>query len=242
MKYLKKFNEELRPQTYLSAARKLNKMGHTDRANDLKDWAREMESREEMIKWKDLIQDYAQFGTFTMTIKNEETGETLTGDFNLDISFDEMAFSDEPESGISFFLGLIPTSEDLIKQYMKLCPDYDFGNGFFWGKIFNLEFRIVDDRVQFTKWNFWDYDSDMNGLVAFSDRGSANRFKNLLIQFFTNSELNYPSGYTDVDYMYEKLESCILAENSFSSDYGFRLEDAADYIRTISPNLLYSAL
>ena len=242
MKYLKKFNEELRPQTYMSAARKLNKMGHTDRANDLKDWAREMESREEMIKWKDRIEDYAQFGTFTMTIKNEETGETLTGDFNLDISFDEMAFSDEPESGISFFLGLIPTSEDLIKQYMELCPDYDFGNGFFWGKIFNLEFRIVDDRVQFTKWNFWDYDSDMNGLVAFSDRGSANRFKNLLIQLFTNSELNYPSGYTDVDYMYEKLESCILAENSFSSDYGFKLEDAADYIRTISPNLLYSTL
>jgi len=242
MKYLKKFNEELRPQTYMSAARKLNKMGHTDRANDLKDWAREMESREEMIKWKDRIEDYAQFGTFTMTIKNEETGETLTGDFNLDISFDEMAFSDEPESGISFFLGLIPTSEDLIKQYMELCPDYDFGNGFFWGKIFNLEFRIVDDRVQFTKWNFWDYDSDMNGLVAFSDRGSVNRFKNLLIQLFTNSELNYPSGYTDVDYMYEKLESCILAENSFSSDYGFKLEDAADYIRTISPNLLYSTL
>ena len=195
-----------------------------------------------MIKWKDRIEDYAQFGTFTMTIKNEETGETLTGDFNLDISFDEMAFSDEPESGISFFLGLIPTSEDLIKQYMELCPDYDFGNGFFWGKIFNLEFRIVDDRVQFTKWNFWDYDSDMNGLVAFSDRGSVNRFKNLLIQLFTNSELNYPSGYTDVDYMYEKLESCILAENSFSSDYGFKLEDAADYIRTISPNLLYSTL
>ena len=242
MKYLKKFNEELRPQTYMSAARKLNKMGHTDRANDLKDWAREMESREEMIKWKDRIEDYAQFGTFTMTIKNEETGETLTGDFNLDISFDEMAFSDEPESGISFFLGLIPTSEDLIKQYMELCPDYDFGNGFFWGKIFNLEFRIVDDRVQFTKWNFWDYDSDMNGLVAFSDRGSVNRFKNLLIQLFTNSELNYPSGYTDVDYMYEKLESCILAENSFSSEYGFKLEDAADYIRTISPNLLYSTL
>jgi hypothetical protein len=211
MKYLKRFNEELRPQTYMSAARKLDKLGHHDRANALKDWARETEKKEEMIKWQDHIQDYAQFGTFKMTIKNPETNETLTGDFNLDISFDEMAFSDEPESGISFFLGLIPTSEDLIKQYMELCPDYDFGNGFFWGKIFNLEFRIVDDRVQFTKWNFWDYDSDVNGLVAFSDRGSANRFKNLLIQFFTNSELNYPSGYTDVDYMYEKLESCILA-------------------------------
>jgi hypothetical protein len=45
MKYLKKFNEELRPQTYMSAARKLDKLGHTDRANALKDWAKETEKR-----------------------------------------------------------------------------------------------------------------------------------------------------------------------------------------------------
>jgi hypothetical protein len=238
MKYLKRFNEELRPQTYMSAARKLDKLGHHDRAKVLKDWAREVEMKEEMIKWKDRIQDYAQFGTFKMSIKNPDTGETLTGDFHLDISFDEMAFSDEPESGISFFIGLIPTSEDLIHQYMELCPDYDFGNGFFWGKIFNLEYEL-GDTVTFTKWNFWDYD---DGKITFSDRGSANKFKTLLIQFFTNRDLGYPSGYTDVDDMYEKLESCILAENSFSSEYGFKLEDAAEYIRTISPNLLYSTL
>ena len=96
--------------------------------------------------------------------------------------------------------------------------------------------------VQFTKWNFWDYDEDMNGKVTFADRSSANKFKNLLIQFFTNKDLGYPSGYTDADDIYEKLETCILAENSFSSDYGFKLEDAAEYIRTISPNLLYSTL
>jgi len=241
MKYLKKFNEELRPQTYMSAARKLDKLGHHDRANALKDWSREVEKKEEMIKWKDLIQDYAQFGTFKMTIKNTETGDTLTGDFHLDISFDDLQFSDEPESGICFFIGLIPTSEDLIHQYMELCPDYDFGNGFFWGKIFNLQYEL-SDTVKFTKWNMWDYDDEMNGKVAFADRGSANKFKNLLIQIFTNSELGYPSGYTDADDLYEKLTNCILAENSFSSEYGFKLEDAANYIRTISPNLLYSAL
>jgi hypothetical protein len=256
MKYLKKFNEELRPQTYLSAAKgreaeavlkdELHGEGSgresRESAKKLRSWAREMEKKEEMIKWKDRIQDYAQFGTFKMTIKNPETGETLTGDFHLDISFDELAFSDYPEGGISFFLGLIPTSEDLIHQYMELCPDYDFGNGFFWGKIFNLEFEIVDDMVQFTKWNFWDYDEDMYGKITFANRVSANKFKNLLIQFFTNKDLGYPSGYTDADDIYEKLETCILAENSFSSDYGFKLEDAADYIRTISPNLLHYSL
>ena len=241
MKYLKKFNEELRPQTYRSDDRKLDKLGHTDRAQALKDWALETEKKEEMIKWKDSIQDYAQFGTFKMTIKNEETGKTLTGDFHLDISFDALAFGDQPESGICFFIGLIPTSEDLIYQYIEVCPDHDFGNGFFWGKIFNLEYEL-GDTVKFVKWNMWDYDDSMNGKVNFVDRGSANKFKNLLIQIFTNRELGYPSGYTDSNSLYEKLENCILAENSFSSDYGFRLEDAADYIRTISPNLLYSTL
>ena len=242
MKYLKKFNEELRPQTYMSAARKLNKLGHTDRANDLKDWAREMEKKEEMIKWKDRIQDYAPFGTFKMSIKNTETGRTLTGDFHLDISFDEMAFSDDPEGGISFFLGLIPTSEELINQYIELCPDYDFGNGFFWGKIFNLQFEIVDDMVQFTKWNFWDYDEDMNGKIAFADRSSANKFKTLLKKIFTSPELNYPSGYTDANSLYEKLEQVILVQQGFSADYGFDLKSVADFINTISPNEMYKTI
>lgn len=241
MKHLKKFNEELRPQTYISAARKLDKLGHTDRANALKDWAKETEKKEEMIKWQDRIQDYAQFGTFKLTIKNTETNETLTGDFHLDVNFDDLSFSDEPESGITFFLGLIPTSEDLIYQYMELCPDYDFGNGFFWGKIFNLQYEL-GDTVVFTKWNMWDYDDEMNGKVNFADRASANKFKNLLIQIFSNPQLGYPSGYTDADDLYEKLTNTILAENSFSSDYGFKLEDAAEYMRTISPNLLSSTL
>jgi len=255
MKYLKKFNEELRPQTYMSAARKREAeailkdelhgkgAGRDEResAEELRSWAREMEKKEEMIKWKDRIQDYAQFGTFKISIKNTETGETLTGDFHLDISFDDLAFGDEPESGITFFIGLIPTSEDLIHQYIEVCPDYDFGNGFFWGKIFNLEYELTD-TVTFTKWNMWDYDSDMNGKISFSNRRSANNFKNLLIQIFSNPQLGYPSGYTDADDIYEKLTNSILAENSFSSEYGFKLEDAAEYIKTISPNLLHYSL
>lgn len=124
---------------------------------------------------------------------------------------------------------------------MELCPDYDFGNGFFWGKIFTLGYEL-EDTVKFTKWNMWNYDDEMSGKVNFADRASANKFKNLLIQIFSNPQLGYPSGYTDADDLYEKLTNCILAENSFSSDYGFRLEDAAEYIRTISPNLLYSTL
>lgn len=82
----------------------------------------------------------------------------------------------------------------------------------------------------------------MNGLFSFSDRLSANRFKNLLIRIFSDPKFEYPSGYNDIDYMWEKLESSILIENSFSSEYGFKLEDIADYIRAISPNELFHKL
>ena len=88
----------------------------------------------------------------------------------------------------------------------------------------------------------FDYDSDMNGEIAFSDRSSANKFKNLLIKIFSDPSLGYPSGYTDVDYMYQKLEASILVSNSFSSEYGLELEHIANYIRTISPNELYKTL
>ena len=62
MKYLKRFNEELRPRTYLSAAKKLTTIGHTDRANTLKDWANETEKREEITKWKERLQEYSNLG------------------------------------------------------------------------------------------------------------------------------------------------------------------------------------
>ena len=242
MRYLKKFNEELRPMTYMSAARKLDKMGHHDRATVLKDWAGEMEKKEEMLKWKDRIQDYAPFGTFNLTVKNPETGQKLVGDFHLDINFDDLSFSDEPENGIGLFIGLIPSSEELIYQYMELCPDHDFGNGFFWGKIFILKYNIVDERVEFNKWELFDYDSDMSGEISVADRASANKFKNLLIKMTTDSDLRYPSGYSDHIEVWDKLTASILGEASFASDYGFELEDIAKYIRTISPNLLYTTI
>jgi len=237
MKYLRKFNEELKPQTYRSAARKLTKLGHTDRANTLTNWANEMENKEEMVKWKDQLQDYANFGTFNINIRNIETDEKMTGEFALAIHFDELAFSDEPESGICFFVGLVPTSEELIQKCNEFMSDPEFGNGFYWGMIFNLEYNITD-QIKFKKWNLWDYDDNLSGKVAFADRASANKFKNLLIKIVSDSQLNYPSGYTDVAYLYQKLEAVILAEQSFSSEYGFQLEDTADYIKTISPNEL----
>jgi len=254
MKYLKRFNEELKPRTYLSAAKKLTAIGHTDRANALKDWAGETEKREEITKWKEQLQNYSPFGIYKMNVVNPETGEKLTADFALDVNFDELAFEDSFEyekekdpnnvSGVNifFFIGLIPTSEELIKKCEEIMPEPEFGNGMFWGMCFGIDFKVQNGEVIFDKFSLDDYDDNLSGNVSFADRASAGKFKNLLKSIFTNPDLNYPSGYTDADSLYQKLEQVILVQQGFSSDYGFELKNVADFINTQSPNTMYKTI
>lgn len=253
MKYLKRFNEELNSSTYMSASRKLNKMGHTDRAAELKDWSQQTERKEEMVKWKDRLRDYSPFGTYKINIVNPETGEKLTGDFALDINFDELSFEDTFESakdgdndikdvGIPLFIGLIPTSEELMKKCEEIMPAAEFGNGMFWGTVISLDFDVISNQVNFTKFVLDNYDEGLSGDVSFADRASASKFKTLLKNIFTNPELGYPSGYNDADSLYQKLEQVILIQQSFSSDYGFELKQVADFINTQSPNEMYKTL
>jgi len=254
MKYLKRFNEELRPRTYMSAAKKLTDIGHTDRANALKDWAQETEKREEITKWKDRLQDYGLFGTYKVNVVNPETEEKFTGDFYLDINFDELAFEDnfEYEKGqnpdeikgvsIFFFIGLIPTTEETLRKCVEIMPEPEFGNGMFWGMSCGIDFEVIKNEVILKKLLLDDYDDNLSGNVSFADRSSANKFKTLLKNIFTNPELNYPSGYTDVEYMYQKLEQVILVQQGFSSDYGFELKQVAEFINSQSPNTMYKTI
>ena len=254
MKYLKRFNEELKPRTYLSAAKKLTAIGHTDRANTLKDWASETEKREEITKWKEQLQNYSPFGIYKMNVVNPETSEKITADFALDVNFDELVFEDNFEmekendpnnvSGVSifFFIGLIPTSEEVLKKCEEVMPDPEMSNGFYWGMSCGIDFKVQNGEVIFDKFSLDDYDENLSGNVSFADRASAGKFKNLLKSIFTNPDLNYPSGYTDAASLYEKLEQVILIRQGFSSDYGFELKNVADFINTQSPNTMYKTI
>ena len=254
MKYLKRFNEELRPRTYLSAAKKLKAIGHTDRANALEDWAGETEKREEITKWKEQLQSYSPFGIYKINVVNPESGEMFTADFALDVNFDELAFEDNFEfekqknpnniNGVNifFFVGLIPTSEEVLKKCEEIMPESEFGNGMFWAMCFGIDFKVQNGEVILDKFTLDDYDENLSGNVSFADRASAAKFKNLLKSIFSNPELNYPSGYRDVEYLYQKLEQVILIQQGFSSDYGFELKNVADFINTQSPNTMYKTI
>jgi hypothetical protein len=267
MKYLKRFNEELRPQVYRSAARgilkskipqtgpgELTKILRGDekpktvssdtwqRVSNLRSHADEMEKKQNLIKWRETLQDYLPFGTSKLKITNPENNKELVGDFSLFIQFDELAFEDSYEyerqnadgkikSSIPFFVGIIPASEELINQCEEVIPEPEFDNGFYWGMCVAIHFEIDGDNVTFTGLDVDDYDSGMTGEVSFVDKPSARKFLLLLKNMFSNADLNYPSGYTDETNAYKKLEQVILIRQSFSADYGFSLEQVADFIQ-----------
>ena len=251
MRYLKRFNEELKPGTYFSAARKLTKLGDVGRASKLKEWGEKIEMRENLIKWKENLQTYAPFGIFKLNIVNPKNGKKLTGDFALDFNFDPDSFSENYESEkeenpdnikgqyITFFLGLIPTSEELLQQCEEVIPDPEMSNGFYWGMICSIGLEIINGVINFKGLSVDAYDDSVSGKITIADRPSAGKFKMVLKNLFSNPGYNYPSSRTDCKDQWEALERSILIECGFSSEYGFQLEDVAKFINTISPNTLY---
>ncbi len=244
MKFIKKFNEELDPRIYRNAARKLTKMGHLDRAKKLKDWSVVVDNRVNMARWNKNIEENSKFGKFKVKINDGKGNHLLTDDFYLDITFDDFAFSESlvvpGNNTFCLFVGLIPTNEETIKKFSEIFPSADFDNGFFWGMVILINFDVTDS-VKIIDLEISEYDQSIAGKPIMADRKSAVQLKNLLKNMFGNPDFNYPSGMTDVDYIYEFLEKSICIENGFSSNYGFSLDDVAKFIDKISPNELFKS-
>ena len=148
MKYLKRFNEELKPSTYMSAARKIRRQtGDISRSKRLEDWAQKMEMDESMKKWKENLETFSKYGTFKFNIVNPDTNEKLTADFLLEVGFDTLIFEDNYEcekeanennfsAWFPFHLGLIPLDEETINKCEEMMPCAEFGNGFYWDHSF----------------------------------------------------------------------------------------------------------
>ena len=57
--------------------------------------------------------------------------------------------------------------------------------------------------------------------------------KKLLIDIFGNPNFDYPAA-SSGETLFEHIERVVLAESSFSSDYGFSIEDIAEYLKSLS--------
>jgi hypothetical protein len=246
MKYLKRFNEELSPRIYNIASRKLDKMGMPKRAKALKDWSNIQQTKQNMADWRENIEDLKEFGTFGFTIKGEDGQELITDDFYLYIDFDDFAFEDQTifekdkyvngvtdtfSTTLFLMTGLVPMNEDTVQKCEEVLPDADnLSNGFYWANCISIKMEIKNDKVTLGELKFESYDPSVSGNPLVADRRSAVKLKNLIKSIFLN-EVNYPSGRTDVKYIYELMENSILNKCGFSGDYGFELKEVADLIQ-----------
>ncbi len=248
MKYLKKFNEELKPQTYRSAAAKLLKQSpfNKERADELRDWADKREIVEDSKKWEQMKAETSKFGTYNLHIENNADGVDFVGRFHPYITFERDGFLDDYEwnkeqggdfdMGLYFFLGSVPADQETLDKCIETMPDPDFGNGFFWTNNIGLQLYFESGSVKINDVKIEEYDDSLTGSVSVPDRKSAQTLKTILVRMFSEPGLGYPSGYNDFDSFYEMFESKILAEAGMSSDYGLSMESIADFLRATSAN------
>ena len=72
MKYLKRFNEELKASTYKSAATKLTQIGHKRRGAQMLDYATQREKEEERMRLQETRDELSRFEPFNLIIKGNE--------------------------------------------------------------------------------------------------------------------------------------------------------------------------
>lgn len=245
MKHLKRFNEELKDMTYISAIRKLKASGREKQALNINNWVDEKDKIKVINKWKKNIDTLKEFGSFYMKIsipRLRESAKNIEGNFYLYIDFDDLAFEDSNEydrgqsenyeSSFYLTIGLVPVDEETKELCDKNLPDPEFGNGFYWSNSIDISFEVVNDRVNILDVLLQSYDLGVSGHSKFGNRQSANKFKNLLTSIF-NNKVNYPVDRTDsIKNLYDLLESSILNKCRFSGDYGFSLDEVSNFIRS----------
>ena len=250
MKYLKKFNEELRPQTYRNAAKKLLKQSpfNKERAEDLNKWADKREMTEDSATWEKMKAETSKFGTYELHISNP-SGD-FVGKFHPYITFERDGFLDEYEDNkehgeinsedfdmpLSFFLGSVPADQETLDKCLENMPEPDFGNGFFWTNNIGILVYFENGSTKINDIMIDEYDDSLTGTVSIKDRKSAQLLKTLLVKMFSEPNLGYPSGYNDFSSFYEMFEAKILAEAGLSSDFGFSMEAIADFLKAVSAN------
>jgi len=244
MKHLKRFNEELSPRTYRSAAWKLGNMarktGNAEfqtRSNKLRDYA-------ENKSWQENIKEYSKFGKTTVTTQYNKKGDTVTGDFYLNFLFDDYAYEDmvqdyleEDKLNTVFSVGLIPVDMETKEKIQNVIPDGDFGNGFFWGFWVEVEFEDKGEGLEFSKVSVSSYDFHITGKISFS-RSLCGAIKRHLLALFTED-----SGYEQNGRpTYKVLEEEVLIKSGASLKYGVAMQDLQEFIKEITPNTIMSSV
>ena len=191
MKYIKKFNEELKSSTYYSAAKKTTELGvdksnvgiYKDRARKFSDRGDEEKSKENKKEWLNILDDFKG-----KTIVRGRLNGLAIGNYYLSLEIDENMIEQNTQEGpiedgseivIFFYIGFVPADEETYKT----CEVYSFfseiDNGIFNyvlmagitfevnnGNYHNLDFFYHDHGGDFTFSQIKDYKVLKNRFVV----------------------------------------------------------------------------
>jgi hypothetical protein len=202
MRYLRKYNEELKSDTYKSAADKLTKMGHVKRPEELMKWHVVSKEREKEEAKRKAIEEASKLGTYKITI-NTRNKTKFTGDFyiyfywnndNFDENYEDWKRFDGSSVWLTFDFAVLPASEE-SKEFVNSFLSEQIGLTHD-GKCYLGSFGInltqggnsIDENDKPTyvlKPNGGFYWEDYHGYDwHMADRGNAQKFKKMLYDIF----------------------------------------------------------
>ena len=251
MKYLKRYNEELKSDTYKSAADKLAKMGHKQRPEELMKWHEITKQKEiESIKLE-VLNDCKQLGTYQLSLSYRKDGQNFDykGDFYINLAFDNYNLYDqypewkngESNLWIGFSFGVIPVNEDgkkfckeVVEPIIGLNSDkLTYWLGAFWLNIS----RSINPDGEPLRFHPEDkgYFEEFEGTWHLTNRSSAMRFKDALYKIFNGDIIvretpEMPGG------MKEQIIDELCNERPHDID---EYEDIMNSIKKINLNKLY---
>lgn len=117
MRYLKKYNEELKPETYLSAAQKLQKLGHQRRPEALRAYAEEIKQRQKEERKAKTLEEAKKLGEYDIKF-GDFVGRCYLYFSWINDDFDEYVQEFKSEDGsalwLRFSMGFIPVDEETL--------------------------------------------------------------------------------------------------------------------------------
>lgn len=254
MRYLKRFNEELSPKLLKKASDKLKKLGHERRAGEMDKYRDIQMKKSELEKWKENVDKYSQYGKIKLRMSKYTSGsvkkgvELLTGEFYTYCIFDDYVVMDsisyDKEQNknnfnipIPIMIGAIPIDEETLDLCDTKLPEKT-SDGIFWALWISINYKVEMGELHFNGIKIAAYDQGLSGEVEVVDRRGIVLIKNLLKTFFSEDK-EYPSGYTDIPNMYDKISQVLCQRLELGIDYNFTMERVLNDINSVTINSLY---
>lgn len=200
MKYLKRFNEELKVSTFRSAATKLKSIGHIRRSQEIESYANDIEEREQIKKIEqrtNLLKEQEPFqlqyhkSRYNSTTKSNDHTLLCEGLFYIEPSFDDSWFSDsaydyesDQHNLFMFFeFGTTPADVETQSKWKSIESQLseETYDGMYYGTRMGIQV-IPEGNASIVSNGKCDWESRDNDIFVFSNRSEAMRFKKLLIE------------------------------------------------------------